>query len=227
MDTLHTTFRDRLLSIHDRIAGACRRSGRTPDTVTLIAVTKTQPVEVLQALIDCGISHLGENRVTEILDKAPHLHGSFTMHLIGTLQTNKVARVLPFVNMVQSVDRIRLIDYLDRYTPEGEKLPVLVEVNTTRETSKSGCSPDQVRELLDRACSSTKIRPAGYMTIGPLDGTEQSIRSCFASLYTIANEHRDLVPAPHLSMGMSGDFEWAIEEGATMVRIGTLLTGAR
>ena len=227
MDTFHTMFRDRIHSITDRIAAACSRCGRTQSQVTLIAITKTQPVEVLQALIDCGVSHLGENRVTEILDKAPKLKGSFTMHLVGTLQTNKVARVLPFVQMVQSVDRIRLIDFLERYTPEGATLPVLIEVNTSGETSKSGCLPDQVRPLLDRISASVKLVASGYMTIGPLAGDETAVRRSFSTLSHIANVHRDLVPRPHLSMGMSGDFEWAIEEGATMVRIGTLLTGAR
>jgi len=227
MSALHDTLRARLATIQERIERACTRVSRTKDQVTLIAITKTQPVEVLQALLDIGVTHLGENRVIEIVEKVPHLRGAFTMHLVGALQTNKVAKVLPLVNMVQSVDRIRLVDYLERYTPAGSVLPVLIEVNTSGETSKSGCTPSDVRPLIERIAACEKLRPAGYMTIGPLAGNEQTIRASFAQLSHIATAHRDLIATPHLSMGMSGDFEWAILEGATMVRIGTLLTGGR
>lgn len=220
-------LRDRLQVIRYRIGSACGRVSRSPDSVKLIAVTKTQPVAVMQALIDCGVQDLGENRVQEILEKAPHLTGHYSLHCIGHLQTNKVARVMPFIAMVQSVDRIRLVEYLERYCSEKSSLPVLVEVNTSGETAKSGCSPDQSRMLLERCLEGGRVCPYGFMTIGPLTGGEIAVRKSFAALRSTAEKCADLVPVPQLSMGMSSDFEWAIEEGSTMVRIGTLLVGTR
>jgi pyridoxal phosphate enzyme (YggS family) len=173
------------------------------------------------------VTDLGENRVSEILDKTAFLQGEFTMHLIGHLQTNKVARVLPFVQMVQSVDRDRLIEYIERYVPPETRLPVLVEVNTTGEPSKHGCLPDDCRKIMERVAMSNKLVPAGLMTIGPLGAEEKQTREAFSLLRTLAERNSDIVARPHLSMGMSGDFEWAIEEGATMVRIGSILCGVR
>jgi PLP dependent protein len=218
---------ERLAAVHERIDCACGRVNRSAGSVMLIAVTKTQPVELVQALINLGVKHLGENRVTEIVEKTPYLSGDFTMHLIGHLQTNKVARVLPFVQMIQSIDRERLIGYLERYLPAGVTMPVLVEVNTSGEASKSGCTPQACRMVVERLVASDSLLPSGYMTIGPLGSDERTTRGAFSLLRETAEKNRDLVPEPQLSMGMSGDFEWAIEEGATMVRIGTLLTGER
>jgi len=227
MNTLYLHYEEKIAMVHDRISRACGRCGRHPDEVTLIAVTKTQPVEVLQALIDCGVQNLGENRVSEVLEKVPALTGTFIMHLIGALQTNKVAKVLPYIQMIQSVDRSRLIDYLERYLPDGSVLPVLIEVNTSEESTKSGCRSSDARMLVERCLAGKKLRPEGFMTIGPLGGDESAVRNSFSQLRSIADAHRDCIPSPCLSMGMSGDFEWAIEEGSTMVRIGTLLTGER
>ncbi len=218
---------ERLEEVRNRISIACERSGRRAESVTLIAVTKTQPLEKVQALIDLGINNIGENRVSEILEKRPRLKGNFTMHLVGHLQTNKVKRVLPYIHMIQSVDRIRLIEYIERYLPEDVKLPVLVEVNTSGERSKQGCLPEECRAITERIIKGGKLLACGYMTIGPLGGDEKSTRRAFSLLRDIAERNRDLISAPHLSMGMSADFEWAISEGATMVRIGTLLTGER
>lgn len=227
MNSAQQTLSERLTAVHERIVSACRRSGRREDTVELIAVTKLHPAETLQQLIDCGVRHLGENRVNEIVEKVPRLRGDFVMHCIGHLQTNKVARVLPYVGMVQSVDRIRLIETLERHLPEGRQLPVLVEVNTSGEASKSGCRAEACRMLVERMLSGGRLIPSGYMTIGPLGGNEKETRAAFSLLRETAARNSDLVAEPALSMGMSGDFEWAIEEGATMVRIGTLLVGAR
>jgi PLP dependent protein len=227
MNSAQQTLSERLTAVHERIVSACRRSGRREDTVELIAVTKLHPSETLQQLIDCGVRHLGENRVNEIVEKVPRLRGDFVMHCIGHLQTNKVARVLPYVGMVQSVDRIRLIETLERHLPEDRQLPVLVEVNTSGETSKSGCRAEECLMLVERMLSGGRLIPSGYMTIGPLGGNEKETRAAFSLLRETAARNSDLVVEPALSMGMSGDFEWAIEEGATMVRIGTLLVGAR
>ncbi len=217
----------RIEQVRERIHRACIQSCRKPDSVVLIAVTKTQPVELLQALLDHGISNLGENRVQEILGKAPLLHGEYTMHLIGHLQTNKVARVLPYVQMIQSVDTVRLVEFIEKYLPGHARIPVLVEINTSGERSKNGCAPENSREIIERIVSSARVIPAGYMTIGPFGSGEKGARASFALLRETAERNRDLIPEYHLSMGMSGDFEWAIQEGATMVRIGSLLCGER
>ena len=224
---IQQTLSDRLAVVRERIENACRRAERSRDAVQLIAVTKMHPAETLQELIDCGVTHLGENRVNEIVEKVPRLHGSFVMHCIGHLQTNKVAKVLPYVQMVQSVDRLRLVETLERHLPAGVTLPVLLEVNTSGEASKSGCESGESRELIERMLDGKRLVPQGFMTIGPLGGGERETRTAFSLLRTTAERTRDLIPAPQLSMGMSGDFEWAIEEGATMVRIGTLLVGER
>ncbi|MBN1308203.1 MAG: YggS family pyridoxal phosphate-dependent enzyme [Chitinispirillaceae bacterium] len=218
---------ERFEALHDRISRACTRVSRPAGTVTLIAITKTQPIETLQALIDFGVTNLGENRVSEIIEKTPQLRGNYTMHLIGHLQTNKVSRVLPHVHMIQSIDRIRVIDYIERYLPPDVRMPVLVEVNTSGEASKEGCAPRECRMVIERLLGGGRLTAEGYMTIGPLGGNEKKTRAAFSLLRDLAEKNRDLVPQPQLSMGMSGDFEWAIEEGATMVRIGTLLTGER
>ncbi|MBN1578543.1 MAG: YggS family pyridoxal phosphate-dependent enzyme [Chitinispirillaceae bacterium] len=218
---------ERFEALHDRMCRACTRASRQVGSVTLIAVTKMQPVEKLQALIDLGITNLGENRVSEIIEKTPHLTGKYTMHLIGHLQTNKVARVLPHVHTIQSIDRVRVIEYIERYLPADVRMPVLVEVNTSGEASKEGCAPPECRMIVERLVAGGRLLPSGLMTIGPLGGDEKRTRGAFSLLRDLAEKNRDLLPQPHLSMGMSGDFEWAIEEGATMVRIGTLLTGER
>ena len=224
---MQQTLSDRLAIVRERIANACRRADRSPDGVELIAVTKKHPARTLQKLIDCGVTHLGENRVHEIVEKVPRLSGSFVMHCIGHLQTNKAAKVLPYVQMVQSVDRLRLVETLERHLPAGATLPVLIEVNTSGEVAKSGCEAGESRMLLERMLGGKRLVPKGFMTIGPLGGSERETRAAFSLLRTTAEQHRDLVAAPQLSMGMSGDFEWAIGEGATMVRIGTLLLGER
>jgi PLP dependent protein len=220
-------LQQRIELIRERIRNACDRCGRAYESVELIAVTKTKPVGLLQSLIDAGISSLGENRVNEIIDKVPQLHGTFTMHMIGHLQTNKVARVLPHVQMVQSVDRERLIGYIEQHLPEDRKMPVLMEVNTSGESSKNGCAPDDCRMLVERLAGSEKCVLKGLMTIGPLYGDEKVTRDSFALLRRIAEKNSDIIADPVLSMGMSGDFEWAIEEGSTMIRVGSLLCGGR
>lgn len=221
------SLQQRIDLVRERIRNACVRCGRTYESVELIGVTKTKPVAVLQSLIDAGISSLGENRVNEIVEKVPQLHGTFTMHMIGHLQTNKVARVLPHVRMVQSVDRERLIGYIEQHLPEGRKMPVLLEVNTSGDASKNGCAPDDCRMLVERLAESGKCTLKGFMTIGPLYGDEKATRDSFALLRRIAEQNSDVVVEPVLSMGMSGDFEWAIEEGSTMIRVGSLLCGGR
>jgi len=217
----------RLDMINERIARACTAAGRERSSVRLIAVTKMHPIETIQALIDLGVKDIGENRVNEIIEKAPRLHGDYTLHLIGHLQTNKVAPVLPYVSWIQSIDRERLITRIEYLFSGKEKIKVLIEVNTSGEKSKSGCKPDECRALCERVIQSNCLELQGFMTIGPLGSDEVATRKAFSLLRKIGEQNRDIIKAPQLSMGMSGDFEWAIAEGSTMVRIGTLLLGER
>jgi pyridoxal phosphate enzyme (YggS family) len=213
-----------------RIEKACQRSKRNPDDIRTIAVTKTHPVEIVQAVIDLGIRDIGENRVQEIDRKLPFLKGEFSMHMIGHLQTNKVSKVLPMVDWVQSIDSSRLIERINS-SPQSinRKIQALVEVNTSGEISKSGCLPQDCLALCEQVSVSSVLEFRGLMTVGPLTGGELEIRQSFQLLCRLAQQCRHLIPAKEmiLSMGMSADFEWAIEEGSTMIRIGSVLFGSR
>jgi len=216
----------RLSDVRGRIERACSRVGRAAGSVRLIAVTKNHPAETVQALIGLGVRDIGENRVQEIEAKAPLLTGDFTMHMIGHLQTNKAGKVWPLAGYIQSVDRERLIRRLEGLY-NGDKKNVLVEVNTSGEESKSGCRPNECRQICDLVSQSNALELRGLMTIGPLDGDERAVRSAFSLLRELSESCCAGIKTPELSMGMSGDFEWAIEEGATMVRVGTVLVGGR
>jgi len=224
---MHTDLEKRLDLINNRIENACRRCSRVRSSVTLIAVTKTHPVSIIQPLLDLGVTQIGENRVQEIIDKVPMLHGNFTLHMIGHLQTNKVAPVLAHADWIQSIDREKLISRIESIYQGDNKLNVLVEVNTSGEKSKSGCNPDDCRKICELVVSSSRLSLRGLMTIGPLGADEVVTRNSFALLRNLGDKIRDLTNSPELSMGMSGDFEWAVEEGSTMVRIGSLLLGGR
>lgn len=222
-DKLHANLR----IIKERIALASEKSGRKPDSVRLIAVTKNHPVETLQALINLGVTEFGENRANEIEQKAPLLRGTFTMHMIGHLQTNKVNQVIPYVKWIQSIDREHLITRIDFLHRNQGKIKALVEVNTSGEASKTGCKPEVCRELCEKVVSSKSLEFCGLMTIGPLNAGERETKNAFALLRKLGEKCSDLCKKVELSMGMSEDFEIAISEGATMVRIGTLLVGGR
>lgn len=220
-------LRARLDTISEKIDFACKKANRDRSAVRLIAVTKTHPVETIQALIDLGVKDIGENRVGEIIEKAPFLHGDYTLHMIGHLQTNKVTPILPYIKWIQSIDRERLVSRMEYLYSGTEKIKVLIEVNTSGEQSKSGCTPEECRALCERVLQSNSLELHGFMTIGPLGSNEIATRRAFSLLRDISEKNSDLVKIPELSMGMSGDFEWAIGEGSTMIRIGTLLLGGR
>lgn len=234
MTTLREHIEDRLADLQQRIAHASRVANRAGNSVRLIAVTKNHGVETLQTLIDLGVRDLGENRAQEIEAKFPHLTGEFTMHMIGHLQTNKVKKVWPFTHWIQSIDREKLILKLNEIgkEPQGfvHKKNVLVEVNTSGEASKSGCAPEDCARLCEAVMQSPVLALRGLMTVGPLCDDERKVRAAFSQLRELSQKccvETCGIAAPELSMGMSGDFEWAIAEGATMIRIGTTLVGSR
>jgi pyridoxal phosphate enzyme (YggS family) len=217
----------RVSEIRERISAATARGGHGQQ-VTIVAVTKTHEANAVQAAFDAGIADVGENRVQEALRKMPDVAAPVRWHLIGHLQRNKVKSLANFA-LLQSLDSARLADAVSAFGAGlGRRIPVLVQVNVAHEASKGGYDPADVEREAARLGGLEGLEVRGVMTIAPEGVTEGELRTVFAGARTM----RELVraaghPASELSMGMSGDFEVAVEEGATMVRLGTILFGAR
>ncbi len=218
----------RLASVRDRIRLHQARGGWT-HPVRIVAVTKTHGPEAVRAALAAGLEDVGENRVQEALAKQDQLTGvPVRWHLIGSLQRNKARHAVGRFALIHSVDREDLATELDRRVPEGSRQSVLVEVNCSGEAQKTGVAPDALVQLLDRIAALPRLEPQGLMTMAALTDDERIQRQAFARLRELREQmqaagHR----LPELSMGMSGDFPAAVEEGATMVRLGTLLFGER
>ncbi|MCS7246102.1 MAG: YggS family pyridoxal phosphate-dependent enzyme [Thermomicrobium sp.] len=227
--------RDRLAAnleaIRLRIARAAVRGGRDPRSVTVVAVTKGIDRATVQLAYEFGLRTFAENRVQEAWHKfvsAP-LPSDAELHLIGHLQTNKVRQAVRLFSMIHSVDRLRLVEALARRAEQEERrLPVLVQVNVAGEAQKHGCRPDEALALVRAVLAAPHLELRGLMTIGPLTSTADEIRQVFRRLRVLRDELQQQCGCslPELSMGMSNDFEIAVEEGATMVRIGRALFGA-
>ncbi|AKU89867.1 YggS family pyridoxal phosphate-dependent enzyme [Vulgatibacter incomptus] len=219
---------DHLASVRRRIAEACARVGRDPAEIRLLLATKTVTPERIRVAVEAGATLLGENRVQEALGKYEAIPEA-EWHFIGHLQTNKVRQVLQFAKVIQSVDRPSLVEALDaRLQSEGRAIDVLLQVNTSYEESKYGVAPEQALDLARLVKSHDTLRVRGLMTIGPLSDDLERVRRAYRLLREIHGQvEGELGPLPILSMGMSGDFELAIEEGATLVRVGTTVFGAR
>ena len=215
--------------VQDRIDRAAQRSGRSADAVKLIVVTKTWPADVVQQVVDAGIRVLGESRVQEAQHKVPDVTGKVSWHLVGHLQRNKVKQALPLFDLIHSVDTLRLAKEISRRAVQNNTpVRVLVQVNTSGEASKFGVSPSAALDLVGQIDELEGISVAGLMTIGTFDPDPETARPNFVLLRQIRD--RIAIHKPHvsaLSMGMTGDFEVAIEEGATMVRVGTAIFGQR
>jgi pyridoxal phosphate enzyme (YggS family) len=210
--------------IQRRIAAACERAGRSADDVALVAVTKTIDSPAIEEAFRAGVRHFGENRVQEAAPKIERLatiRPELTWHMVGHLQTNKAKTAVDIFDIIQSVDSLRLAEELSRRSQR--RLPVLVEVNVGGEESKSGLPPSRLEEAAERIAKLPNLRVDGLMTIAPWVEDAEEVRPVFRHLRQI----RDALGLRHLSMGMSGDFEVAIEEGATMVRIGRAIFGER
>lgn len=225
-------LRVRIQDVLDRIERACARSGRSARDVSLIAVTKTVPTAAISAALAAGVRHIGENRVQEARDKFPALDAPYVGHLIGRLQTNKVRYVPHLFEWVHSVDRIPLAEALGRrFEAESRTVNCLLQVNVTGEESKQGVALAELRSLAEAVGRVQGIRVKGLMTMAAYGASESELRRTFASLRAAARslsaEGLPNVDMEHLSMGMSGDFEIAVEEGATMVRVGSAIFGPR
>jgi len=219
--------------IRERIARCCERIGRDPVEVTLVAVAKTFPVEMVREVVQAGVGDIGENYVQELRHKREALGDKdIRWHFVGHLQSNKARMVASFAHLIHAVDSVALARELDRRAREaGRVLDVLVEVNTTGEESKFGVRPDGAESLVRSMQPFPNLRIAGLMTIGPFLPDPEGSRPMFRLLRelrdSIAAVPQDNVTMRHLSMGMTGDFEVAIEEGATIIRIGTAIFGHR
>ena len=221
------SIESRLARVRERIARACERAGRSPAEVTLVAVSKRKPLEDIVAARTAGCRDFGENYVQELVDKAAGLvQEPPRWHFIGHLQRNKVNALLavPGLALVHGVDSPRLLAALDKRA--HRPLEVLLHVDVVGETSKSGCAPDELGPLLEAAEAASNVRVRGLMTMPPFGGPEDA-RPHFITLRALRDAHGGAERLPELSMGMSNDFEVAIEEGATLVRVGTAVFGAR
>ncbi|MCB9366083.1 MAG: YggS family pyridoxal phosphate-dependent enzyme [Calditrichaeota bacterium] len=225
-----------LSTILDRINEACVRAGRAADEVTIVGVTKGHAVEIVRKARALGLRHLGESRIQEATDKygfSEFLNDPErpTLHLIGHLQSNKARKAVHLFDSIDSLDSVHLGETLDRLAAEQDKtLRVLIQVNTSGEAQKSGCETEQALELVEAVKSMSHLELRGLMTIGPLEGDEKATRRSFELLREIRERvarEANFPQLAELSMGMSGDFEWAIEEGATEIRLGTVLWGPR
>jgi PLP dependent protein len=224
-DTLDLAARvDRVLSL---VADAARSSGRQPEDVTIVAVTKTVDRDVIDAAYTLGLRHFGENRVQDARRKFADLRplpAEAVLHLIGQLQSNKAKPAVALFDIIESVDRMSQIDALGKEAERrGEPVSVLLQVNIAREPQKAGCMPESASELIERLARSPWLRPCGLMTMAPLVADAEETRPVFSGLRALRDalqrEHPE-VDLGTLSMGMSDDFRVAIEEGATSVRIG-------
>jgi PLP dependent protein len=224
---------DRLAGIRERIAAAARSAGRDPSSIRLVAVSKTFPIEAVRAAYAAGHRDFGENRVQEALQKiAASADLDIRWHLLGHLQTNKARKAAPAFATIQSVDSLELLDKLDRAAADaGARPELLVQVDLAREATKFGASLADARRLLDAAARCTAARVTGLMTLPPVPDIPEDARPWFRQLRELRDRWRgEGVPADmlaELSMGMSADFEVAVQEGATIVRVGTAIFGSR
>ena len=217
-------IRANLERVHERVARAAERAGRRAEDVLLVGVSKTVDVARIRAALAAGLTALGENRVQEARDKVAELGRPVPWHLIGHLQTNKVRDALEIFDVIHSVDRIDLARELDRRArARSRTVDVFVQVNMAGELSKGGWPPEAVETAVDAVAALAGLRVRGLMTIPPPVERAEDARAWFRGLRKLAERHG----LPDLSMGMSGDFEVAIEEGATMVRVGTAIFGPR
>jgi PLP dependent protein len=221
---------ENLEKIQQRIRAACERAGRSPDSVTLLAVSKTHPPETVQAAADCGQVYFGENKVQEAKAKIPLCPGRLRWHFIGHLQSNKCRDAVELFEMIQSVDSLALAREINRRAAAAARtLPVLLEVNVAGEASKFGYAPEKLLAELRELNALPRLEIQGLMTVPPWTAEPEKSRPHFRRVRELKAQAETVLgaPLPHLSMGMSDDFDIAIEEGSTIVRIGTALFGPR
>lgn len=225
-------LKDQLQEVEKRIQAACDRAGRKREEVTLIAVSKTKPVETLQEAYDLGVRIFGENKVQELTAKYEALPKDIHWHMIGHLPTNKVKYIIDKAELIHSVDSLKLAETIEKEAAKHDLIAdILVEVNVAEEESKFGMKMEEVIPFVEKVSAFPHVRVRGLMTIAPFVEDPEENRSIFADLHKlyidIKKKNHDNDTVSVLSMGMTNDYEVAIEEGATMVRVGTGIFGAR
>ena len=232
MTTSTATIAARLEAVRERVAAACERAGRDPASVTIVGVTKTHPVDAVEEALAAGQVDLGENRAQELVPKAEQAADmglAPRWHFIGGLQRNKVRQVLPHIAVLHSLDSLRLATEIEKRAEQGRSpnpdvaLPCYLEVNVGGEDSKQGVEPGEVAELLRATAELRHVDVAGLMTVAPQVDDPELVRPVFRELRELAEAHG----LAELSMGMTEDYEVAIEEGATVVRLGRVIFGPR
>ena len=226
------TIRDHLNEVRENIQKACEKAGRSPQEVTLIAVSKTKPLFMLEEAYEAGARDVGENKVQEILEKHPKMPEDARFHMIGHLQRNKVKQVLPHAVLIHSVDSYRLAEQISQEAGKlGITAKILLEVNVAKEESKFGMMPEDVEEMAGQIAALPHLQIEGLMTIAPFVDDPEKNRPVFRKLYQLSvdikKKNIDNVNMGVLSMGMTGDYQVAVEEGSTMIRVGTGIFGAR
>ena len=226
------TIRDHLNEVRENIQKACEKAGRSPQEVTLIAVSKTKPLFMLEEVYEAGARDFGENKVQEILEKHPKMPEDARFHMIGHLQRNKVKQVLPHAVLIHSVDSYRLAEQISQEAGKlGITAKILLEVNVAKEESKFGMMPEDVEEMAGQIAALPHLQIEGLMTIAPFVDDPEKNRPVFRKLYQLSvdikKKNIDNVNMGVLSMGMTGDYQVAVEEGSTMIRVGTGIFGAR
>jgi len=226
------TIKENIEVIKEKIFNATLRSGRKAESVRLLMATKTVPASIIIEAFETGETLIGENKVQELVEKADALSSwQHEVHFIGHLQSNKIKEVVKYASCIQSIDRLEVAEKLEkRLANENKEMDVFVQVNTSKEVSKFGCTEEEVIPLIEKIREFQHLKIKGLMTIGLFSDDARLIRPCYKLLYKIKEqiEISHLVDESlHLSMGMSGDFEMAIEEGATIVRVGTNIFGKR
>ena len=223
---------ENLSNVEERVAAACKKAGRGRSEVTLIAVSKTKPIEDLQVIYNQGIREFGENKVQELTGKIPEMSQDINWHLIGHLQRNKVKYIVDKVKLIHSVDSYRLAEEINiQAKKHGIIVPILIEVNAANEATKFGVRLDETKQLCEEIAHLENVHIMGLMTIAPNVVVPEENRAIFHKIkdlsVDIANENIDNVDMRIISMGMTNDFEVAIEEGATHIRVGTAIFGER
>ncbi|SFA71639.1 hypothetical protein SAMN05216249_101176 [Acetitomaculum ruminis DSM 5522] len=224
--------KENLKEVISRVEAACKRSGRKPEDVTLIAVSKTKPIEMIEEAYSAGTREFGENKPQEMKEKYEVLPKDINWHMIGTLQRNKVKYVVPRASLIHSVDSLKLAEEIDKEAKKINKvMPVLIEVNVAKEDTKAGIYTEELMSLIEDVSRLENVQIKGLMTIAPYVENQEENREIFRTLkqlsVDIAEKNIDNVIMQILSMGMTNDYEVAIEEGATMVRVGTGIFGER
>lgn len=225
-------IQENIASVEQNIKAACKRANRNPEEVTLIAVSKTKPLSDIEEAIACGMREFGENKVQELMDKIPNVSTPVHWHLIGHLQTNKVKYIVDQGLLIHSVDSVKLAREIQKEAEKKQvECDILLEVNVAGEESKFGFSPEEVLSAVQEIAAMPRVHIQGLMTIAPFVENPEENRSIFANLHKllldIKTRNIDNVNMSVLSMGMTNDYEVAIEEGATMVRVGTAIFGTR